>query len=523
MEQYVIYLRKSRADEEAEQRGEGETLARHEKALLELSKRLGLTITDIYREVVSGETIAARPQMQKLLAEVGQGVWSGVLVMEIERLARGDTMDQGLVAQTFKFSGTKIITPTKIYDPNNEFDEEYFEFGLFMSRREYKTINRRLQAGRAASVKEGKFAGNRAPYGYQRVKIPHDKGYTLSPQPEEAKIVQLIYQWYTNGVQDDSGILYRLGCNRIARRLNEMGIPPRSGTVWTASTIRDILCNPTYIGKVRWGRRAVKKSMDNGIIVRHRPRNEDYILENGLHEPILSAEIFEQAQKFIEQRRSINPNPGDKKTKNPLSGLIICGKCGRKMVRRPSPGNSPDYLICREPTCTNVGSTIERVERKLLAGLQSWASEYRIHIENNTKEPISDNSKSPLPVLRSEEEKLLKQSDRIHTLLEQEVYSVQEFLERSKAITVKLKKVQETIKSIERQSRVINEQQAMQKEIIPKIDALLNVYNTLSSPEAKNKMLKQVLEKAIYTKEHSTRWHGDPDDFKLVLYPKLRK
>ena len=193
------------------------------------------------------------------------------------------------------------------------------------------------------------------------------------------------------------------------------------------------------------------------------------------------------------------------------------------MVRRPSPGNSPDYLICREPTCTNVGSTIERVERKLLAGLQSWANEYCIHIENNTKEPISDNSKSPLPVLRSEEEKLLKQSDRIHTLLEQEVYSVQEFLERSKAITVKLKKVQETIKSIERQSRVINEQQAMQKEIIPKIDALLNVYNTLSSPEAKNKMLKQVLEKAIYTKEHSTRWHGDPDDFKLVLYPKLRK
>lgn len=147
MRQYVIYLRKSRADEEAEQRGEGETLARHEKALLELAKRLNLPIQKIYREVVSGETIAARPQMQKLLAEVGQGIWSGVLVMEIERLARGDTMDQGLVAQTFQFSGTKIITPAKTYDPNNEFDEEYFEFGLFMSRREYKTINRRLQAG----------------------------------------------------------------------------------------------------------------------------------------------------------------------------------------------------------------------------------------------------------------------------------------------------------------------------------------------------------------------------------------
>lgn len=84
--------------------------------------------------------------------------------MEVERLARGDTIDQGLVAQAFKFSDTRIITPVKSYDPNNEFDEEYFEFGLFMSRREYKVINRRLQRGRLASVKEGKWVSNRAPY-----------------------------------------------------------------------------------------------------------------------------------------------------------------------------------------------------------------------------------------------------------------------------------------------------------------------------------------------------------------------
>ena len=132
MEQYLIYLRKSRSDLEAEAHGEGETLSRHEHTLLELAKRQHLNVTDIYREVVSGDTIAARPMMQRVLSEVEQGVWSGVLVMEVERLARGDTIDQGIIAQTFKFSGTKIITPIKTYDPDNEFDEEYFEFGLFM-------------------------------------------------------------------------------------------------------------------------------------------------------------------------------------------------------------------------------------------------------------------------------------------------------------------------------------------------------------------------------------------------------
>lgn len=171
METYCIYLRKSRADAEAEARGEGETLARHENTLLELARRQRLPISKIYREIVSGDTIAARPQMQQLLQDVESGTYAGVLVMEVERLARGDTIDQGIVAQAFKFSNTKIVTPIKTYDPSNEYDEEYFEFSLFMSRREYKTIKRRMQAGRAAAAREGKYVGNIPPYGYDRKKL----------------------------------------------------------------------------------------------------------------------------------------------------------------------------------------------------------------------------------------------------------------------------------------------------------------------------------------------------------------
>ena len=193
MTAYAIYLRKSRVDLEAEAAGSGDTLARHRNTLLELAAARQLSVSKIYEEVVSGDTIAARPQMQQLLSDVEAGRWEGVLVMEVERLARGDTIDQGLVAQAFKFSDTRIITPVKSYDPNNEFDEEYFEFGLFMSRREYKVINRRLQRGRLASVKEGKWVSNRAPYGYIRQKLTNEKGYTLVPDPETSPVVQSIY------------------------------------------------------------------------------------------------------------------------------------------------------------------------------------------------------------------------------------------------------------------------------------------------------------------------------------------
>ncbi|MBQ3885709.1 MAG: recombinase family protein, partial [Ruminococcus sp.] len=68
MKSYCIYLRKSRADAEAEARGEGETLTRHYNMLMELAKKQKLNIVKIYKEIVSGDSIAARPQMQTLLA-----------------------------------------------------------------------------------------------------------------------------------------------------------------------------------------------------------------------------------------------------------------------------------------------------------------------------------------------------------------------------------------------------------------------------------------------------------------------
>ena len=83
-DEFLMYLRKSRADIEAEARGEGETLKRHEKILAELSHKMGIHIPEenIFREIVSGETIAARPEMQKVLSLVESGSKKGVFVVE---------------------------------------------------------------------------------------------------------------------------------------------------------------------------------------------------------------------------------------------------------------------------------------------------------------------------------------------------------------------------------------------------------------------------------------------------------
>ena len=96
----AIYLRKSRKDKELEDSGI-DTLERHEKILRDLAEQQGLIIGEVYREVVSGDSIDSRPEMQRLIGDVHNNKWPAVLVVELERLARGDTKDQGIVAEAF--------------------------------------------------------------------------------------------------------------------------------------------------------------------------------------------------------------------------------------------------------------------------------------------------------------------------------------------------------------------------------------------------------------------------------------
>lgn len=527
IDRYCIYLRKSRADLEAELHGEGETLARHKKILLDIAKKRGLNLAKIYKEIVSGETISSRPVMQQLINEVERGLWTGVIVVEIERLARGDTVDQGIVAQSFKYSNTKIITPMKDYDPTNEYDEEYFEFGLFMSRREYKTINRRLQRGRIVSIKEGKYLGSKPPYGYRRKKLYPEKGYTLEIDEEQANVIKLIFDLYVNGESQHNGTYKHLGVNSIVNRLNELKIQPYKGNVWVPSTIRDILRNPVYMGKIRWNSRPTVKKIVDGKMVTTRPRakKEDWILVDGLHESIIDESTFKLTQNRMSNITK-PPVPHQYSIKNPLAGILVCGMCGKKMTRRPYANDYPDTLICKTPSCKNVSSQLHLVEEKIIDSLKIWLTDYELDIK-----PYKQNTNPSLKyeVIKESIRKtnqtiimLEEQSDNIHDLLEQGIYSTDKFLERSKIITDKLKKSK---KDKDELMNIINNDNGCIKSTssIPTTEGILQIYTNLTNPSDKNKLLKEILDKVVYIKTVNGRWHGNSDDFRLILYPKLPK
>ena len=442
MKEYCMYLRKSRADLESEAHGEGETLARHERILMDYAKKNKINVTKIYKELVSGETIASRPVMQQVLSEVEQGIWTGVLVMEVERLARGDTIDQGLVAQTFKYSDTQIITPLKIYNPNNEFDEEYFEFGLFMSRREYKTIRRRLRNGVDAASEEGKWPFHTAPYGYKTKKLKNEKGFTLEIIPEETSVVRMIFELYTIGEEQEDGAIKRLGSTLISNKLNELNIPSSDNKEWIPAVILDILKNPVYIGKIRRNYKPEVKKMQDGIITKARQKNssDKWKIYKGLHEAIVDEELFSKTQELLEQNKP-KPIPGNRKIKNPISSLVICGMCGSKMVRKPYTNRTPDFIICPKSGCPNISSYLSFVEERVLTSLQQWLTEYKLQLSIENKQLVSNTEievkKQAIKKLEDEISGLNKQLNNIHDFLEQGVYSAETFMERSKIINEK--------------------------------------------------------------------------------------
>lgn len=515
-----MYLRKSRADLEAETNSNIDTLARHREQLNALSLKMGIPVLKEYKEIVSGDSIAARPVMQELLNDIEKGLWDAVFVVEIERLARGATIDQGIIAQTFKYTGTKIITPLKTYDPNNEFDEEYFEFGLFMSRREYKTINRRLQAGRLASVKEGKYVGSIPPYGYERVKLKNEKGYTLAPVPEQAEVVKMIFNLYVNGLNSE-----HMGTAKIARYLNSLGIKSAKSDTWVPVTVRDMLRNPVYNGKIKWNSRPANKKMQNGVVVRSRPRNEEsnVVICNGLHPAIIDDITFARAQQIINSNER-RPAPYGRALSNPLAGLIVCSKCGKKMVRRPYSSGQTPTLMCANINCDNISAPFPAVEEHLLKAIREWVGRTELKLK---AEPPKTNAETKhyLTVIKnstSELNKLIAQRDNIYTLLEKGVYNIDTFNERLLSVDRKIETLKSSKDELEELLRKAQGADKAIKLLIPKAKHLLEVYGTLNSAKDKNKLLSEVVEYATYLKTSNGRWHNSPDDFTLTLYPKIQ-
>ena len=486
-DRYAMYLRKSRKDLDLEALGEGETLARHRAALTDLAARQGLTVSRVYEEVVSGESIAARPQMQRLLDDVMTGLYAGVLVMEVERLARGNTKDQGEVAEAFAMSGTLIVTPTKTYDPNNEFDEEYFEFGLFMSRREYKTIRRRMERGRVASMEEGNYVGSIAPYGYDVVRV-NKKERVLVPN-DQAQYVRLMFDWFVNE---------RISPGEIARRLTQMGVPTQTGRAeWHRGTVKDILRNVHYIGMVRWNRRRTTKELDadrQQIRRKRRLTPADYTVHPGKHEPLISREVFDIAQTMF---KSAPPLNDDYTLRNPLSGLLFCAECGKAMryYAYTERANTPPRYAHETQLCNMKSAQAREVQAAVADALRAYIADFQFHLDNDSEKQRAEQHAELIRSMEAAISKLEDKRRQIFDYFEGGIYTLAEFNERKAANEAKINQARAALEQYQSSAPPVVDYEAKIVQFQGVLDGLLDENIPAG---AKNKLLKSIIKRIGY-------------------------
>lgn len=521
MNYYLMYLRKSRADKDFEDEPVMDTLKRHKARLDDFCRSQEIVIEQVFYEIVSADSIAARPEMLKLLAAVETGKYTGVVVIDLERLCRGDSIDQGIVMNTFKYSETTIITPYKTYDFSNEYDEETAEYGLMMGRSEYRRIKRRLWNGRIDSVKEGKYVGGNAPYGYKTVKLKKQKGFTLEVIPEEADVVRLIFDMYVNGAYDHD-TKKDVGSFVIARLLNERGYMDQFGHPWYQGHVAKILKDETYTGKIVFMRRIEKKEIRNGTLVTTSfNNNPKKLVVPGLHEAIISEDLFQKAQ----EKRISRPAPHIRRNhsmRNPFCGLIRCGLCGQNLQLRSPDATGKRALFCRNVNCECTGAYIDLVEEKFLLYLQEWTSGYLVESDEPENYALSRSTLlASMSSIKKEISDVQKQLSRTYDLLEQNVYTVEIFQERSGSLKDKLGSLKEKLADAENELKRIDQYEIAKKDFIPKIQSIIDKYRTFDTMEAKNRLLKEVIEKIDYIKTVKGRTHAD--EFTLRIFPRIPK
>ncbi len=498
MDKYAIYLRKSRKDLDLEAMGEGETLARHRTALLELAKKQGLYIEKIYEEMVSGESIAARPQMQQLLEDVWNDEYKGVLVMEIERLARGNTKDQGEVSEAFAASKTLIVTPSKTYDPTNEFDEEYFEFGLFMSRREYKTIRRRMERGLLAAIKEGNYVGSLPPYGYDIIRI-NKKERTLKLN-EQSKYVEMMFNWFVND---------RMTTGQIAKKLTEMGIPTQTGKPeWNRGTVKEILQNNLYTGMIRWNRRKVSKEYEEGKVKKKKRRltSNDYLIVPGKHPAIVSQEIFDEAQTLWSGNVPVKANTT---VISPFARLVFCKHCGKAISYVSytcQKGNVRPRMVHRESEkCKVKSAAYDDVLGAVIQALKMRIADFEFKMTNDEVKRQAQQQKQIIESLEKELSAQEAKRNQLFEYLESGIYTKEEFVERKEIITDRIEKLKANIQSERKKSS----SDVDYEELIHRFSEVVDALGNPDIPaKQKNDLLKGIISKIEYDCEDLGRNKG---------------
>ena len=291
----------------------------------------------------SGKTIAMRAEFQRMLDDIQlhKDNVDYVIVYKLSRFGRNlaDTISS---LQILTDNNVALRTVDGSIDTSSAMGRLITSILAAVAEMEVENINEQTFLGRQQKARSGKWNGGFAPFGYRLSDKNGPNPDTLVIEEDEAKIVRMIFDLYTQK---------QLGVAGIVTEFDTLGIrkSPRKNSTLTRLNrkfIADVLSNPVYCGKIAYGRRHLDKA-DRNTGKRKTVKPEEYILADGLHEAIISEEQFQEAQRIKQKRAPMCQKRPDTEHVHLLSTLVKCPCCGSRLygntTRKKKKGTTEEY------------------------------------------------------------------------------------------------------------------------------------------------------------------------------------
>lgn len=295
--------------------GQLTSIENQKKQIAEWSEVNNYLLKGFYVDMRSGEYAYTRDDVQRLLSDLKSGLIRGVITKEISRTSR-DIMDLLDLKRKIVSYGGFLIAIKEGYDSRTDDDEFLLIIHAGMAQKERKTTANRVKVTQLIKAKEGKTNVPDPAYGY---KLSEDR-QNLVPNADTVPTYKLIIEKYLEG----------WGQLKIAKHLNEQGIPSKRGKEWCSNAIRTILVNPVYLGTTIYNTTTLIRDAEGRQKRVMRPETEWVIREN-THEPLITREKFDKVQELMEKKREKDTKEWSCDRKYLGSSILRCSDCGGKI------------------------------------------------------------------------------------------------------------------------------------------------------------------------------------------------
>jgi len=440
-----IYIRLSEEDKNKKE-NESESIKNQRLFLLNYAKEKKFNIIKEYVDDGYTGLDYNRPQFKLMINDINNGLINCIITKDFSRLGRENSQFIYYVETFFPQKKVRYISVNDNYDSEINCDNDIVPFKSVINDFYSKDISKKVRSTIYSKMECGLYVGSKPCYGYKK-DINNKNKLVIDTYP--SIIVKSIFADFVNGKN----------MSQIARELTERKIDIPSFynqkcvgkkphyNIWKAQTIKYILTNEIYIGNMVQGK---VQNISYKVKKRKKINKKNWKIVEGTHEPIISKELFFQAQKKLNSNVKYS-----KHTELLLIGLVKCKECGTALGSISTSNhkhyfNCKTYLLNHKMACYSHSINYEKLEKIVIDDLKTELNKRIINYEkinnnlNKKRDKITnDISNSKKSILDLKRKKEILYSDRLNNIL-----SVEEYIETKEKIDNKIKIESESIEKL---------------------------------------------------------------------------